>query len=197
MKRVERRTAEILLIIATVMIIVMAVGAVMAHADTMFVRTSRAAKKPAPKPTPTPKPCPTCPPVVVCPTPKPCPTQRPCPQPTPCPSCPTCPLLTSDGYWYAIASLFLACDSEGANWNLPAGSYISKLKDLSLGKPTQEITTQGCYLRYWENALVILNPQEAASCTIPLAGTYKNIETGAAISGSITVGPKRGKVLVR
>lgn len=183
MKRAERRTAEILLIIATAMIIVMAVGAVMAHAATRTLGYGQ---------------CVTvgrnryCAPAKnVCPTPKPCPTSTPCPQPTPCPA------LTNDGYWYAIASLFLACGSEGTGWNLPANSYVAKLMGLSFGKPMQEITTQGCYLRYWDNALVILNPQDSSSCTIPLEGAYKDVDTGATVSGNITVKPKQGKVLVR
>ena len=141
---------------------------------------------PAQKPCPTQAPC-ICP-DKVCP---PCPTQQPCPQPSPC------PLLTNDGYWYAIASMFLACDSDGTNWNLPAGDYVAKLKGLSLGAPTLEVKTGGCYLRYWNNALVILNPQESISCTIPVDGRYKDLDTGATVRGSVTVQPKKGKILTK
>lgn len=192
MKRVERRTAELLLIIATAMIIVMAVGAVMAHAATKYLTygqciTVRGTKYCAPQKNicPVPTPCP------VCPTPKPCPTSAPCPQPTPCPG------LTSDTYWYAIASMFLSCGSTGTGWNLGTADYITKLSNLTLAQPEMELTVSGCYVRMWTNAMVILNPQDAVSCTIPLEGMYKNVETGASVSGSIAVGPKRGKVLVR
>ncbi len=126
-----------------------------------------------------------------CPTPAPCPTQKPCPQPTPCPA------YTSDMYWYAISSLFLSCGSEGTGWNLSASDYVKKLSNLSLAKPEIEMTVSGCYVRVWSNAVVILNPQTVASCTIPLEGSYKDLETGLSVSGSVIVEGRNGRVLIK
>lgn len=182
-KEFSRRVAEICLFLCTAIIIALAIWPIRANSAVKTLKYGQCINVGRDR---------YCAPAKnVCPVQIPCPTNAPCPQTSPCPP------VTNDSYWYAISSMFLACGSSGTAWNLSSADYVTKLSGLSLGTPTKELTISGCYVRYWDNAIVILNPQTSISCTVPFSGTYKDLETGVAISGSITVQPQKGKILTK
>lgn len=103
-------------------------------------------------------------------------------------------------YWYNLASGLLACEpGKCMFWQqpLPPDSVLAKVSNLDLGTPGSDYTKAGCYLRPWTNGLVIVNPMDSGSCSVPLSGSYKDLETGSTVSGTVTVKMKDGKVLVR
>ncbi len=101
-------------------------------------------------------------------------------------------------FWYNMALGFLVC-SEGrcGFWqqNPMTDIQVTKMRNLDLGLPTADYTKAGCYIRPWTKGLVIANPTDS-SCSVPLSGSYTDLETGATLSGSVTVNSKDGKVLV-
>lgn len=101
-------------------------------------------------------------------------------------------------FWYNFSSGLLSCmPSKCAFWQQPVmtDSQIQKLSTLDLGVPVSDYTKAGCYIRPWTKGLVIANPTDS-SCSVPLSGSYTDLETGATLSGSVTVKSKDGKVLV-
>ena len=103
-------------------------------------------------------------------------------------------------YWYNLASGLLACEPGKCMFlqqNMPPDSVLAKIGDLDLGTPGSDYTKAGCYLRPWTNGLVIVNPMDSGSCSVPLSGSFKDLETGNTVSGTVTVKMKDGKVLVR
>jgi hypothetical protein len=103
-------------------------------------------------------------------------------------------------YWYNLASGLLACEpGKCMFWqqNLPPDAVLAKVGDLDLGAPGSDYTKAGCYIRPWTNGLVIVNPMDSGSCSVPLSGSYRDLETGSTVSGTVTVKMKDGKVLVK
>jgi hypothetical protein len=103
-------------------------------------------------------------------------------------------------YWYNLASGLLACEpGKCMFWQqgLPSDSTLAKVKGLNLGAPGSDYTKAGCYIRPWTNGLVVVNPMDSGSCSVPLNGSYRDLETGSTVSGTVVVKMKDGKVLVK
>jgi hypothetical protein len=102
-------------------------------------------------------------------------------------------------FYYALASLLLVRENgKGMIWSqtMYSDSLLKKLNSLDMGKPTQSMVyLSGAYQRNWERGKVVVNPSDSKTVTVSLGGNYKDLETGSIVN-SITLAPKKGKVLV-
>lgn len=115
---------------------------------------------------------------------------------------PVTPVMTTEygDFWYNVATALLACEpGKCMTWQQPVmtDAQIQKLTTLDLGTPGTDYTKAGCYLRPWAKGLVIVNPMDSGSCSVPLSGSYRDLETGSTVTGTVEVKMKDGKVLVR
>lgn len=101
--------------------------------------------------------------------------------------------------WYNLASGLLACEPGKCmvwNQNMLSDDMITKLKALDLGNPKGDFGKVGCYIRAWDNGFIAANSM-TVPCTVTLAGSYRNVETGGTESGTVTLAPHTGRVWER
>ena len=102
--------------------------------------------------------------------------------------------------WYAVATLLIACEPGkcmGWSQGVLNDANFAKLKSIHLGNPKSDFGKAGCYVRAWDNGLIVVNSMDSGSCSIPLSRTYKDIETGNTVTGNITISCKTGKIFTK
>lgn len=103
-------------------------------------------------------------------------------------------------FYYNLATVLLGCEpGKCMVWQQPlmTDSQINSLKALNLGNPVGDFTKAGCYIRQWERGLVVVNPMDSGSCSVPLTGAYKDLESGTPVSGSLLLSIKKAKILIQ
>ncbi len=111
------------------------------------------------------------------------------------------PVITTEygDFWYNVATMLLACEpGKCMTFQQPimTDSQIEKLSTLDLGAPVSDFAKAGCYIRSWTKGLIAVNPMDSGSCHVALSGSYRDLETGKTVSGTIQINNKGGKVLV-
>lgn len=111
------------------------------------------------------------------------------------------PVITTENgdFWYNVATMLLACEpGKCMTFQQPimTDSQIQKLSTLDLGTPVSDFAKAGCYIRSWTKGLIAVNPMDSGSCHVALSGSYRDLETGRTVSGTIQISNKDGKVLV-
>lgn len=111
------------------------------------------------------------------------------------------PVVTTEygNFYYNLSTMLLACEpGKCMTWQQPimTDAQIQKVSTLDLGSPVGDFTKAGCYIRSWSKGFVVVNPSEV-DCTVPLSGSYRNLETGIIESASTKLTKKTGKVLVK
>lgn len=111
------------------------------------------------------------------------------------------PVITTENgdFWYNVATMLLACEpGKCMTFQQPimTDSQIEKLSTLDLGTPVSDFAKAGCYIRSWTKGLIAVNSMDSGSCHVALSGSYRDLETGKTLSGTIQIDSKDGKVLV-